>query len=176
MKIKICSRCKKELEIINFHKNKSRKDKLSHECKICANSRQREKKYKRNNQTRKNYLKNYYVKMDKNKFIEYKNSHKKQIEIYNNSPKEITRITYVAMKRRCYNSTHDSYKSYGSKGIKVCDRWLSKVGFHNFIKDMGCRPSKNYCIHRLDSDYNYCPENCKWILKTKHRQIHRRIK
>jgi hypothetical protein len=55
------------------------------------------------------------------------------------------------MKQRCDNPNRKCYKDYGSRGIKVCDRWDS---FENFIKDMGERP-KGYSIDRIDLNGNY---------------------
>jgi hypothetical protein len=46
---------------------------------------------------------------------------------------------YTNMKVRCYNPSNWAYKWYGAKGIKVCDRWLGKNGFRNFVEDMGFR-------------------------------------
>ena len=63
------------------------------------------------------------------------------------------------MKARCYNTENISYKNYGGRGIKVCDRWLNN--FSAFLQDMGPRPS-GYSIERRDNDSDYCPENCYW--------------
>ncbi len=48
-------------------------------------------------------------------------------------------------------------KLYGSRGIK-CE-WSS---FDEFYKDMFPTYRENLSIDRLDSDGNYCKENCKW--------------
>ena len=72
--------------------------------------------------------------------------------------------THQLMKRRCYEKTNEHYKYYGSRGIKVCDRWLES--FENFYEDMGPKPSKKHSLDRIDNDGDYCPENCKWSTHT----------
>lgn len=69
---------------------------------------------------------------------------------------------WCALKGRCLNKRNRAYKSYGGRGIKVCDRWLGERGFINFIADMGLRPSARHSMDRVDVDGNYCKENCRW--------------
>lgn len=69
-----------------------------------------------------------------------------------------TYISWTGMKKRCLNSSHDSWKYYGGRGIKVCKRWMK---FENFLKDMGERP-EGTSIDRVNNDGNYEHSNCKW--------------
>ncbi len=74
-------------------------------------------------------------------------------------------MSWTKMKFRCTNPKYHAYDKYGGKGIKVCDRWLGKDGFFNFLEDMGIKPDKSFSIERIDISKDYCPENCKWASK-----------
>ena len=67
--------------------------------------------------------------------------------------------SWYGMLQRCYNPKNISYKYYGGRGIKVCDRW--RYSFENFYLDMGERP-KDRSLDRINNNGNYEPKNCKW--------------
>lgn len=82
-------------------------------------------------------------------------------------------VVWNGMKGRCYNSNNKDYKNYGGRGIKVCDRWLGKNGYKNFLEDMGRRPSLKHTINRKDNDGNYYKQNCNWATDYQQRRNRR---
>lgn len=88
-----------------------------------------------------------------------------------------TFIIWNGMKARCYNPNAISYKSYGARGIKVCDEWLGEHGFKNFhnwaIKN-GYKDELE--IDRIENEGNYEPSNCQWISKQENREKQRKTR
>ncbi len=72
-----------------------------------------------------------------------------------------TYISFVSMKDRCLNPNSTGYKYWGGRGIKICDRWLGKNGFQNFLADMGERPIGK-SLDRKNNDKDYCKSNCRY--------------
>lgn len=67
-----------------------------------------------------------------------------------------------SMKQRCYNSRNKFFKTYGKKGIRVCDAWKEDfLTFHNWCIDNGWK--KGLLLDRIDSDGDYDPKNCQFI-------------
>lgn len=68
------------------------------------------------------------------------------------------------MVARCNNPDHKDFKHYGGRGISVCVRW--QASFHNFIIDMGARPTPKHSLERRNNNLGYSPSNCVWATKS----------
>ena len=66
---------------------------------------------------------------------------------------------WTSMRKRCLNESHKSYKDYGGRGIKICDRWSL---FENFLDDMG-EAEKGCSLDRIKNSGDYEPSNCRWV-------------
>lgn len=71
-------------------------------------------------------------------------------------------IIFSGMKGRCYKPNYSSYVYYGAKGIKICDEW--RDNFDSFVEwAMTHGYTNDLSIDRIDSNKDYCPDNCRWI-------------
>lgn len=80
-----------------------------------------------------------------------------------------TYSSWSRLKSRCLNPKDPHYRTYGAKGISVCERW--RFSFENFLEDMGERPPGR-TIDRINPYGNYEPGNCRWAtpLEQRHNQ------
>lgn len=69
---------------------------------------------------------------------------------------------YHGIKQRCKNTNNPNYPEYGGKGILICEEWDSDYkNFEDWSLSNGY--SDGLTIDRINSDGNYCPNNCRWI-------------
>lgn len=67
------------------------------------------------------------------------------------------------MKQRCNCTYCKTYKSYGAKGIKVCEQWMSFETFSKWALQSGYNDKMT--IDRINPGRGYSPDNCQWLSK-----------
>jgi hypothetical protein len=66
---------------------------------------------------------------------------------------------WSAIKNRCLNQNDKEYKSYGGRGITLCNEWMT---FKEFYNDMGKEYKPWLTIERRNVNGGYNKENCYW--------------
>ena len=82
---------------------------------------------------------------------------------YRNNSETPEHYIWRSMLARCNNPNSQHYRYYGCKGITVCDDWLT---YTQFLTDMGCRPTKEHSLDRIDSSQGYSKSNCRWATRS----------
>lgn len=111
----------------------------------------------------------FNAKVSKRKYCSHKcyvEKRKKDYMVFKNQnpyKKRIMKI-FQKMKERCYNQRDISYKNYGARGIKICKEWLNDYNkFYEWSINNGYK--NNLSIDRIDTNKNYCPQNCRWATR-----------
>ncbi len=78
-------------------------------------------------------------------------------------------VIWKHMTQRCENPNVERYKSYGGRGISVCDEWRKAPScFINWAMSNGYK--EGLSIDRIDVNGNYKPSNCRWVSMEKQTQ------
>lgn len=72
-----------------------------------------------------------------------------------------------SMKARCLNKNNTAYKKYWWRWISVCNERLYYENFHNdmydsYIKHVNDYWERDTTLERIDVNWNYCKNNCRW--------------
>ncbi len=76
---------------------------------------------------------------------------------------------YAAAKQRCNYRTGAAFKNYGGRGVEFC--WKD---FESFKRDMCGTYFTGATLDRIDTNGNYCRENCRWATRHQQQQNTRR--
>ena len=69
-----------------------------------------------------------------------------------------------SIKSRCCNPNVKGYKTYGGRGISVCDEWRgSFLAFRDWALSNGYQEGLQ--IDRIDNDEGYSPSNCRFVTR-----------
>ena len=83
---------------------------------------------------------------------------KSEFDIY--ADKRLHKI-WESMHERCEREKHPHYKSYGGRGIKVCEEWNEYIPFAKWAFQNGYNSSLT--IDRIDNEKGYFSDNCRWV-------------
>ena len=68
---------------------------------------------------------------------------------------------WQGMLNRCRRKNGADYKSYGGRGISVCEEWHQFPPFYKWAMANGY--TDEMTIDRINADGNYEPSNCQWL-------------
>lgn len=150
-----CIKCGKSKELHEFIKNKNARLGFENECKKCCYIRRASNpiRYRNNKESQKRwYLKNKDLRISKTNL----SNKLKDNGLYSR---------YWSMFRRCKYTSQIGYKYYGGKGITV--EWktyqdFKKDMYESYLKHIEVYGKRQTTLDRIDSDKNYCKENCRW--------------
>ena len=79
---------------------------------------------------------------------------------------------WSSLKSRCINPKLENYKSYGGRGIKVCDEWLEFINFRDnmyasYLEHVKLYGEHNTTIERKNVNGDYNKDNCTWVTEEK---------
>jgi len=92
--------------------------------------------------------------------------YKKLIEVFNGGNEKHPLYTrWLAMKQRCLNPSHSSFKNYGKKGISIEGFFMDFVNYAQYVTQLpgyNKKLLKYLSLDRVDSSKGYTRNNLRW--------------
>jgi hypothetical protein len=80
-------------------------------------------------------------------------------------------LFWIKMRQKCLNPKNRNYKTFGAKGIKICDRWKEFIKFKedmfDSFKKAEKKYGKNFFFSRINDKKDFTPDNCTFLDKEK---------
>ena len=83
-------------------------------------------------------------------------------------------IIWDDMKQRILNPNNPRFKTYGGRGITICDEWLEFIPFRDWSLNNGY--GEGLEIDRENTNGNYEPSNCRWTTSEENQRNRRNNK
>jgi hypothetical protein len=134
--MKPCTKCKNEFPatLEYFYRDRSRKDGMTHRCKICDKKR----------------VMGYCHSYNKEKYREFHKTVKGHL-VY----------IWKAMLQRCNNPNRKDYKYYGEKGVAV--KFKSFREFYDYTTNVLKADPRGLTIDRMDNEGHYEKGNIRFV-------------
>lgn len=81
---------------------------------------------------------------------------------------------WQSMNARVGAKNGKNYRSYGEKGIKVCEEWKDFMVFKEWAENNGYR--ENLELDRRENNGDYTPLNCRWVTRAVQTQNNRPLR
>lgn len=87
------------------------------------------------------------------------------------SDADIRRMVNVlkAARSRCRNPRVYNFENYGGRGITFSDELNGLGGAERLLREIGCRPSADHSIDRVDNQRGYEFGNLRWATRKQQR-------
>lgn len=73
---------------------------------------------------------------------------------------------WLAMRTRCFNRKHGTYKNYGARGITVYSPWIMDFkAFYLYAVTLSGWDDPTLSLDRINNDGNYEPGNLRWATR-----------
>jgi hypothetical protein len=100
----------------------------------------------------------------------YINNREKKLAYQNAHPDTPLYNVWLYIRKKCFSPDYREYGRYGGRGIGVHPDWSDFQTFECWCINNGWK--KGLCIHRVNHDGNYEPDNCMFLTRSQHSIIH----